>query len=382
VKGGGVEVSVMYVDATGTLADGRDVVQALTPIQPIYVFRAYYKWEVISTQKQQAYAQVIPRLKQSVPSITNVGGFFPLEYITRDDHWPNGAPITDQQWSQMPIRDSSGQPIPGPYQGGYTPDPRSQTFQDFTVAWAKEMKQAGVDSIHFDGYAFIMAHIDASLRVQVNQGVETLLERVRSEADVLVTVHSPFIGMIQPDAEYSVLQLPALDFVDGKVWRESIQAPFTPMENYAQEYADMQKVYGKTLPLHVFMDYYGKAANSPLSLFTSLSLTDKQAFLSIQFKNANANGASFVLPVHGGDTSEGWFDSVKIGIYNDIVSLVKGTPVTTTSTHTPTSIISRIPGFPLESIIAGLLIGVSIIFAVRKTKATRPSQKRIMMSCE
>jgi len=360
-------VSVAYVDITSKASDGRDSVQLLTPIKPDYIFRAYWKWGDLPDSKHQSYKQKISDLKNAIPGVY-VGGFLPLQCIQRapfsrtTDRWTNGSTISTTDFNSMILYGNDSQPLS--HYDCYVPDPRSTLFQDFIVGWAKKENEAGVDIIHYDGdgIALGMAYAHGTITDlhAFDDSFKTIFERTRNEAGVLVTSNNMGIGNTRgiPYGFYSVE--PHLDFIDGQVWNKTLDKPFVLHENYTASREHMMIVYGKEIPLNLFMDYAAGTSDSALAKFVSLSLDDKKTILKMIDDDAKAHGASFIYPIHGGSyvnptnpLDRGTYDSVKFGIYDTIVELANSPPPTTSTTTifitTTTSTITSTTGSILSS---------------------------------
>jgi hypothetical protein len=342
-------ISVSYIDITTKASDDRDAIQLLTPIQPDYIWRAYWKWGGTSDAQHQAYKQKIAEIKNAIPGV-NVGGFLPLQFLSNGnnaDTWPNGSVISNADFKSMILYGGDGNPIPD--YAGYYPDPRSKLFQDYLADWAKKEKEAGVDIMHFDGQGIVISaaytHGAITNLHAFDESFKTIFERTGKEAGLSVESNNPPIGStnLTQYGFYSVWS--NQDIIDGQLWKEDLNKPFTLHENYTRVKEDMKILYGKEIPLNVHLDYAAGSSNSPLSKFAALSIEDKKAFMKMIDADTKANGASFIYPVYGGDyvnpnnpLDRGKFDSVEQGIYDTIVELATSQqPITTTTSPTTTT---------------------------------------------
>jgi len=424
-----VKVVGLYEPTITTTYGGHTAVELLHGMDAGFVMRGFFKWDVTPPSQYDELKASIAELKQAVPELIYEGAVT-TAFFVRDDTWADGRPISDSEFSQMVAHDKNGNPLPDPGfpNAGFLGDLASPLYREYLAGWAEKQIDAGVDAMFFDqvyGYAHYRVETmgqDLNLVYLDYAGYyKMLVDELKSYAAsrgrqfCAARNSGVLMSVVEGYLQHPFL-LQADDYIHGSFSTDDFSPPFVPVEDFGKIKADLTQAMGREVPIIMFIDWAGRKPGTQLSRFVSLSTEDQITVLRNIDAATKQAGILFAYPVYGGQTVKGDYDSVKYGTYETIVSLATGSQLSTTTasatsmiiytttsayTTTYTSVIAAsgyttttvittsgyttatvtasgttgygpyIPGFRIESIALGLVVGLAVLFAIRtKRKET------------
>jgi len=390
--GASLKVVGVYEPTSTKASDGRTSTQLLQGMSANFVKLAFFKWGETPQSQYSDLQASIKELKQTMPNLIYEGGAS-AGLLVQGDTWADGSAISDSDFNAMLARDGSGNPIP--FWNGYLGDTGSETYRKYLIGWCEKQIDAGVDALHFgEVYQYAQYRIanmrqdSTSTTAEYAQYFTLIANELKTYAtskgrQLLVTLNGGIGAKLEgrPLAEMQVA-LGMLDYVSVSFSLEDFDPPFTPHEDWASIRAYVTQVMGRDVPIMVWIDWAGRESNTQLSKLAAQSAADQVTVLRNLDASTKAAGVFFAYPVYGGDTVYGKYDSVKYGTYNTIVALAKGTPGTTTTATLPgTTTTATLPGttttphpqrviqgFPVVSILVGLVTGLALLLIIRRNR--------------
>jgi len=390
-------------------------IQVLAPMRVDFVLRGYLKWGHCPDWWPYGYSQLptwqygrvlpcnyqgvmqslnqlsvlIAQLKHDRPNLI-FGAAITTAVVDPQDTWPDGTPLSRNDLREMYGYDKKHDTIP--FQTGYLMDMNSKTTQRFITGWTEKLIDAGVDSIFFDeigryqtllltkyGYTnatAMFAQVYASYGGIVNavksyaaSRGKSILASYNNNADILAS--ASFYQIVSPAVVFA-----NVDFVIASLSIHDFgTATPQPTEDWVSVKNFIRQGVRHDLPIVTFLDWAGTCASCQLYKFAHLSQQQQIHFLQAVQANTKANGVLFAFPVWGGDDQlyPDKYDSVRAGTYDTMVTLSSGSiKITSTSTASSAGRGQRnMPGFPIESILIGILLGITTVLAVGVYKMRR-----------
>ena len=356
--------------------DGRNATQLLAGMDADFVMRGWFKSVIESPNWFVTLQNSISELKAARPSIIYEGGISASTIISGDTY-ADGTAISPADFSCMQAKDVNGNPIT--HNAGYLSDLACPAYQTFLTGWCERQIDAGVDALFFDevytyaGYKIRQLGADPASTYNQYEGyfaslVSTLKSYASSKSrSLLVTTNGGYATRLHPTSYDVTYQ--AQDFLTFSIGLNDFVPPFNLQENWAQ----LKQTLGLNLPIMAFIDFSNPGQDTAMTRFAKLSTQDQITVLKEIDAATRAAGVLFAYPIFLAHA----YDATAAGTYDTIVSLARSSASATSSTAsvsqaTQTSTVSSqlttapIPGFPWESIITGLALGLAALALARR----------------
>jgi len=323
-----------------------DVITHLEETQTDFVFRAFWRYNVIPEEYYDTLGEAIDRIKVEKPDTIVCAGI-PTERVnamernpitgrnySREETW--AMALDPQKWNISITKEEfqwnrgrllgfipSWMDTPDKYDWtkafAYYPDITNPAFQELQLSWAKHLIDKGVDAIWID-MLFAQARIfyeltDDPHHPAVEEAYQAALKQIEEihkygkekERYIYVGGWTNFLE-IKDENGKPAYPAPDFDFVVNMIWENEVKNKNLFEERWDNFFGKVKKYLGNDVLVLIFMDEAAvKWEDQPLGIFSQLlSKEEQKEFLRKADKFFERKREEFGLPIvfvyplHGG----------------------------------------------------------------------------------